>query len=42
MLALRKAFGVLVSLVALTGVIATVVLATCRIDERPRTDDAYL
>jgi membrane fusion protein, multidrug efflux system len=42
MLTLRKAFGVLVSLVALAGVIATVVLVTRRIDQRPRTDDAYL
>jgi membrane fusion protein, multidrug efflux system len=42
MLALRKAFGILVSLVALTGVIATVTLAMRRIDQRPRTDDAYL
>jgi len=42
MLALRKALGVLVSLMALAGVIVTVVLATRRIDERPRTDDAYL
>ena len=42
MLALRKALGVLVSLVALAGVIATVILATRRIDQRPRTNDAYL
>jgi multidrug efflux system membrane fusion protein len=42
MLALRKALGVLVSLIALAGVLVTVVLATRRIDERPRTDDAYL
>ena len=42
MLAFRKALGILVSLVALAGVIATVVLATRRIDQRPRTDDAYL
>src|SRR6516225_3456498 len=42
MLALRKALGVLVSLVALAGVIATVILAARRIDLRPRTDDAYL
>jgi multidrug resistance efflux pump len=41
-LATRKAFGLLVSLVALVGVIATVVLAARRIDQRPRTDDAYL
>ena len=42
MLAFRKALGILVSLVALAGIIATVVLATRRIDLRPRTDDAYL
>src|SRR5215469_3378719 len=42
MLALRMALGVLVSLIALAGVIVTVVLATRRLDERPRTDDAYL
>jgi membrane fusion protein, multidrug efflux system len=42
MLAVRKALGVLVSLIALVGVLVTVVLATRRIDLRPRTDDAYL
>src|SRR6201987_1255290 len=42
MLAVRKALGVLVSLIALIGVLVTVVLATRRIDLRPRTDDAYL
>jgi len=42
MLAVRKALGVLVSVVALVGVLVTVVLATRRIDQRPRTDDAYL
>src|SRR5215469_3617087 len=42
MLAFRKTLGVLVSLIALVGVVATVVLATRRIDERPRTDDGYL
>src|SRR5215469_6088517 len=42
MLAVRKALGVLVSLIALVGVVAAVVLATRRIDQRPRTDDAYL
>src|SRR5215510_12635272 len=42
MLAIRKALGVLVSLIALVGVLVTGVLATHRIDERPRTDDAYL
>src|ERR1700731_3108246 len=42
MLAFRKALGILVSLIALAGVVITVVLATRRIDQRPRTDDAYL
>jgi multidrug efflux system membrane fusion protein len=42
MLAVRKALGVLVSLIALAGVLVTVVLATRRVDLRPRTDDAYL
>src|ERR1700739_2593227 len=42
MLAFRKALGILVSLIALAGVLVTVVLATRRIDQRPRTDDAYL
>src|SRR5262244_941510 len=42
MLAVRKALGILVSLIALVGVVATVVLATRRIDQRPGTDDAYL
>src|SRR5258708_5268382 len=42
MLALRKALGILVSLIALVGVLVTGVLATRRIDHRPRTDDAYL
>jgi multidrug efflux system membrane fusion protein len=42
MLSVRKALGVLVSLIALVGVLVTVVLTTRRIDLRPRTDDAYL
>jgi len=42
MLAFRRALGILVSLIALAGVLVTVVLATRRIDQRPRTDDAYL
>jgi multidrug efflux system membrane fusion protein len=42
MLAFRKTLGILVSLIALVGVLATVVLATRRVDQRPRTDDAYL
>jgi multidrug efflux system membrane fusion protein len=42
MLVVRKALGVLVSLLALVGVLVTVALATRRIDQRPRTDDAYL
>src|SRR5215471_13345901 len=39
---LRKTFGVLVSLVALAGVLVTGYLVSRRIDQRPRTDDAYL
>jgi multidrug efflux system membrane fusion protein len=42
MLAFRKALGIMVSLIALAGVLVTAVLATRRIDQRPRTDDAYL
>ena len=42
MLAFRKALGILVSLLALAGLLVTVVLASRRIDQRPRTDDAYL
>ncbi|HEV2097910.1 MAG TPA: multidrug transporter subunit MdtN [Stellaceae bacterium] len=42
MSAIRKAFGILVSLLALVGVVVTVVLAVRRIDQRSRTDDAYL
>jgi multidrug efflux system membrane fusion protein len=42
MLAIRKTLGVLVSLLALAGLLVTGVLATRRIDQRPRTDDAYL
>src|SRR6201996_8021881 len=42
MLALRRTLGILVSLVALIGVLVTGVLVTRRIEERPRTDDAYL
>ena len=42
MLAVRKALGVLVSVLALVGVLITVAFATHRIDQRPRTDDAYL
>src|SRR5271166_2575936 len=42
MLAVRKALGVLVSLLALAGLLVTGVLASRRIDQRPRTDDAYL
>src|SRR6516162_3464731 len=38
----RKTLGVLVSLLALSGVIVTGFLVSRRIDERPRTDDAYL
>jgi multidrug efflux system membrane fusion protein len=39
---LRKALGVLVSLIALGAVLVTGVLVSRRIDQRPRTDDAYL
>ena len=42
MLAVRKVLGVLISLIALVGVLVTGVLASRRIDQRPRTDDAYL
>jgi membrane fusion protein, multidrug efflux system len=42
MLALRKTLGILISLGALLGVLVTGVLVSRRIDERPRTDDAYL
>src|SRR5215468_4149366 len=42
MTALRKALGILVSLVVLAAVVVTVVLVLRRIDQRPRTDDAYL
>jgi multidrug efflux system membrane fusion protein len=42
MLMVRKALGVLVSLLALAGMIVTGVLVSRRIDQRPRTDDAYL
>ena len=42
MLAFRKALGILVSLLALAGLLVTGVLTTRRIDQRPRTDDAYL
>src|ERR1700757_4409931 len=42
MMAFRKALGILVSLIALAGLLITVVPTTRRIDQRPRTDDAYL
>jgi membrane fusion protein, multidrug efflux system len=42
MLAFRKALGILVSVLALAGLLVTGVLALRRIDQRPRTDDAYL
>ena len=41
-MAFRKALGILVSLLALAGLLVTGVLAARRIDQRPRTDDAYL
>src|SRR5262250_2066378 len=39
---LRKALGILVSLIALGAVLVMGVLVSRRIDQRPRTDDAYL
>jgi membrane fusion protein, multidrug efflux system len=42
MLALRRLLGVLVSLIALVGVVVTGVLVTRRTNERPRTYDAYI
>lgn len=42
MSALRNILGVLVSLVALIGVLVTGLLVAQRVDQRPRTDDAYL
>lgn len=42
MSALRKMAGILVSLLALAGLVVTGVLVARRIDARPRTDDAYL
>src|SRR5262249_37655125 len=42
MSALRKALGGLVSLVALVGLLVTGVLVLRRVDQSPRTDDAYL
>jgi hypothetical protein len=42
MLAFRKALGILVNLIALAGLLVTGVLTSRRIDQRPRTDDAYL
>src|ERR1700719_3337673 len=42
MWAARKALAVLVSLIALAGVLVTVVLATRRIDLRPRTHSLML
>ena len=42
MRALRKTLGILVSLMAMAGVLVCGVLVLNRIDQRPRTDDAYL
>src|SRR5215475_2696621 len=42
MTALRRALGILVSLAVLAAVIVTVVIVLRRLDQRPRTDDAYL
>src|SRR5262245_21358129 len=41
-MAARKALGVIVTLLALTGALVMSVLVSRRIEERPRTDDAYL
>ena len=41
-MAVRRALGILVSLVAVAGALVTAVLVARRIDQRPRTDDAYL
>jgi multidrug efflux system membrane fusion protein len=41
-MAVRKALGVMVTLLALAGALVMSVLASRRIEERPRTDDAYL
>ena len=41
-MAVRKALGVMVTLLALAGALVMSVLASRRIDVRPRTDDAYL
>ena len=38
----RKALGVMVTLLALIGALVMSVLVSRRIDQRPRTDDAYL
>jgi hypothetical protein len=42
MSALRRLLGVLVSLIALVGVVVTGVLVTRRTDERPSTYDASI
>ena len=42
MKAVRKTLGMLVSLVALAGVLVTGLLISHRIGQSPRTDDAYL
>jgi multidrug efflux system membrane fusion protein len=41
-MAVRKALGVMVTVFALAGALMMTVLVLRRIDERPRTDDAYL
>jgi multidrug efflux system membrane fusion protein len=41
-MAVHKALGVMVTLLALTGALAMSVLVSRRIEQRPRTDDAYL
>jgi membrane fusion protein, multidrug efflux system len=42
MLELRRALGVLVSLLALVGMLVAGLLVLRRVDQSPRTDDAYL
>jgi multidrug efflux system membrane fusion protein len=42
MSALRRSFGVLVSLIALIGIVVTGALVIRRTDERPSTYDAYI
>jgi multidrug efflux system membrane fusion protein len=41
-MSLRKTLGILISLVSLTGLLVTGLLVLRRVDQSPRTDDAYL